>query len=132
MKWLLLLIIGITTAHAQESKALTPPMVVPPGADSFECGEYLVTGKLDIDSQKGGKFLKLYPTTTRSFPILLNGMSPKDAFLLEGAMIRVKLQVIQAGKGNLAKFNVIESPSRITKREALQEPVIKVTSKPCK
>lgn len=119
------------TTNAQGLKILTPPSVVPPGADIFECGEYLIAGKF-INSKNGNPFLEIYPTTSRRFPIELNGMHPRDSFWLNEDIIRAKLQVIRAGKGNLAKFNLMEKPSVITRTDALREPIVKITSKPCR
>lgn len=131
MQRLLILLLSINVTFAQATIGISPPSNVPAGIDNFNCGVYLVAGEF-AESQKYESTLTLYPTTTRRFQITLNKMSKRDAIILNGSMIRAKVQVTKAGVGNGAKFNVLEKVSRITKTDALSNPLTQISNATCK
>lgn len=127
---LILIYFVFSSAFASDFTIISPPKIVPSGAEKFECGIYMIAGELSR-SANGQSYLTVYPGTSRGYPIQLKKFNSKDAIILNEAFVRVKLQVTKSGVGNAAQFVTLEKSKITTKSNALHEPVSKVASKAC-
>ena len=130
MKALLLLIFFICAGCAQQRKYNNSLVDIPAGSESFECGNYIITGKV-LDNRNGVTVLELYSSTTRRFSINISGIRVGEALINEGLFVEANVQVTSSGKGSFAKIKTLGSLKTITQTESLATSVKLIEKKLC-
>lgn len=130
MKFLIIVFFFNTIVYAEGSKTDNVEMSIPSGVESYDCGTYLISGKI-IENKSGKTVLAVYSGTSRSYMITISGVRVGDALLYDKMFVQMRLDVSLPGRGGLAKFKLVDSLKSITQSEALKTPIVVIAKKDC-